>query len=164
MARTVDNLTKMFLGNAESNIRYLAFAEKADKEGHQGVAKVFRAIAMAKMVHAISHFKATNLIDTTIENLKQASEEEKYDYKSAYPPMVQDAVKDDSLEGRHSLEYGLSIAPVIIKLIAKAMNNIDMEPEGSYYVCPVCGNIEFKTPSDKCPFCGVDASRFTEIS
>ncbi|WP_022667400.1 rubrerythrin family protein [Desulfospira joergensenii] len=164
MARTVDNLTKMFLSNAESNIRYLAFAEAADQEGRQGVAKAFRALAMSKMVHAISHFKATGLVDTTAENLKQASEEEKYDYKSAYPAMVQDAVKEDAIQGRHSLEYGLSIAPVIIKLIAKAMNNPDMESEGSYYICPVCGNIEFKTPSEKCPFCGVDVSQFTEIS
>ena len=60
MARTVDNLMKMFTSSSESNIRYRAFAEAADKEGHPGVSKIFRAVATAKMFHALSHFKATN--------------------------------------------------------------------------------------------------------
>ena len=34
MAITVDNLMKMFTSGSESNIRYMAFAEAADKEGH----------------------------------------------------------------------------------------------------------------------------------
>ena len=121
MARTVDNLMKMFTSGSESNIRYMAFAEAADKEGQPNAAKIFRAIATAKMFHALSYFRATKSTDTTAENLKQALEEETYDFKNAYPPMVQDAVKDDALEARHSLEYGMSIGPVITKLISKAI-------------------------------------------
>ena len=164
MARTVDNLMKMFTSGSESNIRYMAFAEAADKEGHPNAAKIFRAIATAKMFHALSHFRATKYTDTTAENLKQALEEETYDFKNAYPPMVQDAVKDEALEARHSLEYGMSIGPVITKLISKAMGNSDADEGGSYYVCPVCGNIEFGKAPAKCPFCGVDASDFVSVS
>ena len=164
MARTVDNLMKMFSSGSESNIRYLAFAEAADKEGQPNAAKIFRAIATAKMFHALSHFRATKYTDTTAENLKQALEEETYDFKNAYPPMVQDAVNDDALEARHSLEYGMSIGPVITKLISKAMGNSDADESGSYYVCPVCGNIEFGKAPAKCPFCGVDASDFVSVS
>ena len=164
MARTVDNLMKMFTSGSESNIRYMAFAEAADKEGHPNAAKIFRAIATAKMFHALSHFRATKYTDTTAENLKQALEEETYDFKNAYPPMVQDAVNDEALEARHSLEYGMSIGPVITKLISKAMGNSDAGESGSYYVCPVCGNIEFGKPPAKCPFCGVDAGDFVSVS
>ena len=96
--------------------------------------------------------------------LKQALEEETYDYKNAYPPMVQDAVADDAIEARHSLEYGMSIGPVITKLINKAVSDPAAKEDGSYFVCPVCGNIEFGTPSAKCPFCGVDASDFVAVS
>ena len=164
MARTVDNLIKMFTSGSESNIRYMAFAEAADKEGQPNAAKIFRAIATAKMFHALSHFRATKYTDTTAENLKQALEEETYDLKNAYPPMVQDAVKDEALEARHSLEYGMSIGPVITKLISKAMGNSDAAESGSYYVCPVCGNIEFGKAPAKCPFCGVDAIDFVSVS
>ena len=164
MARTVDNLMKMFTSGSESNIRYMAFAEAADKEGQPNAAKIFRAIATAKMFHALSHFRAGNFIDTTAENLKQALEEETYDTKKAYPPMVQDAVKDEALEARHSLEYGMSIGPVITKLISKAIGHPDTAESGSYYVCPVCGNIEFGKAPAKCPFCGVDAGDFVSVS
>ena len=91
MARTVDNLMKMFVSNSESSARYMAFAEAADKEGHHGAAKIFGAVATAKMYHAMSHFRAAGLVDTTGENLKQALEEENYDYKNAYPPMSRTA-------------------------------------------------------------------------
>ena len=164
MARTVDNLMKMFTSGAESNIRYLAFAEAAEKEGHPNAAKIFRAVATAKMYHALSHFRATNYTDTTAENLKQALEEETYDTKKAYPSMVQDAVRDEALEARHSLEYGMSIGPVIAKLIGKAISGTDADESASYYVCPVCGNIEFGKPPAKCPFCGVDADDFVSVS
>ena len=164
MARTVDNLMKMFTSGSESSIRYMVFAEAADKEGHPNAAKIFKAVATAKMFHALSHFRATNSVDTTTENLKQALEEETYDYKNAYPSMVQDAVKDDALAARHSLEYGMSIGPVLAKLIGKAISDPSAEADGSYFVCPVCGNIEFGTPSAKCPFCGVDASDFVAVS
>ena len=164
MARTVDNLMKMFTSMAESNIRYMVFAEAADKEGHPNAAKIFRAVAKAKMFHGLSHFRAANFADTTAENLKQALEEETYDYKNAYPAMIQDAVSDDALAARHSLEYGMSIGPVISKFISKAISQPDADESGSYYICPVCGNIEFGKPPAKCPFCGVDASDFVYVS
>ncbi|MBL7212712.1 MAG: rubrerythrin family protein [Desulfobacteraceae bacterium] len=164
MPRTIDNLMKMFTSGSESNVRYMGFAEAADKEGHANAAKIFRAVSMAKMFHALSHFRATNLLDTTMENLKQALEEETYDYKNAYPSMVQDAVTEDALKGRHSLEYGMSIGPIITKLISKAIGNPDANEDSSYYICPVCGNIEFGKPPGKCPFCGVDAMDFVEVS
>jgi rubrerythrin len=163
MARTGDNLMKMFSSASESYIRYRVFAEAADKEGKPNAAKIFRAVATAKMFHALSHFRAANFAETTADNLKLALEEETYDYKNAYPPMVQDAVKDDALEARHSLEYGMSIGPIIAKLINKAVGSPDAAVSGSYYVCPICGNIEYGHPPAKCPFCGVDAHDFEVV-
>jgi rubrerythrin len=163
MGKTQDNLLKMFSSGSESSIRYLAFADAADKEGHPGVSKIFRAVAKAKQFHSLSHFRAAKLVDTTVENLKQAREEESYDYKNACPPMVQDAKAEGALEARHSLEYAMSIGPIIAKLISKAIGNLDMKEDGSYFICPVCGNIEYGKPPAKCPFCGVDAGRFEEL-
>jgi rubrerythrin len=154
----------MFKDGSEANIRYMVFAEAADREGHPNAAKIFRAIAKAKMFHALSHLRAANFADTTAENLQLAMEEETYDFKTAYPSMVQDAVDDDMLDARHSLEYGMSIGPVITKLISKAIGQPSDEKSGSYYVCPICGNIEFGEPPAKCPFCGVDAIDFVAVT
>ena len=35
--------------------------------------------------------------------------------------------------------------------------------EMKFYLCPVCGDIEFGAPPDKCPICGAPASRFQKI-
>ncbi len=163
MPRTMDNLLKMFASGAESSVRYLAFAEAAEKEGYPGVAKIFRAVAKAKEFHALSHFRTSKMVDTTVENLNQAREEESYDYKTACPAMIKDATAEENVEARHSLEYAMSIGPIIAKLIGKAIGNLEIEEEGSYYICPVCGNIEYGKPPAKCPFCGVDASLFAEV-
>ncbi|MCF8144550.1 MAG: rubrerythrin family protein [Deltaproteobacteria bacterium] len=164
MAKTIDNLLTMFTSASESYVRYMAFAEAADKEGHGKAERILRAIAMSKMYHALSHFRASNLLDKTMENLKQALEEESYDYMKALPSMVQEAVKEDAIIGRYSLEYAMSIGPVITRLISQAIGDPDGYEEGSYYICPVCGNIEFGKPPNKCPFCGVDGKDFVEVS
>lgn len=155
---------KMFTSGAEAHVRYIAFAEKAEQEGYPGAAKIFRAVAKAKFYHALSHFRATNMVDSTVENLKQAIEEEGYDSEKAYPSMVQDAIKDHMLEARHSLEYGMSIGPIILRLLSRAKGTPDSHEEGDYYICPECGNIVFGSPPEKCPFCGVDASLFEKVS
>ena len=164
MPKTIDNLLKMFTSTSESYVRYMAFAEAADKEGHINAGKIFRAVAMSKLRHSLSHFRAANLLDKTAQNLKQALEEESYDFITAYPSMVQEAVKEEAINARYSLEYGMSIGPIITKLISKAIGDPDAQEEGSYYVCPVCGYIQFGDPPDKCPYCGADGKVFVEVS
>jgi rubrerythrin len=164
MPKTIDNLMKMFTSASESYVRYMAFGEAADKEGHANAARIFRAVAMSKMYHSLSHFRAANLLDKTMENLKQALEEESYDYVKAYPCMVQEAVSEDAINARYSLEYAMSVGPIFTKLISQAIGDPDGYEEGFYYICPVCGNIEFGKPPNKCPFCGVDGKDFVEVS
>ena len=35
--------------------------------------------------------------------------------------------------------------------------------ETEFYLCPVCGHIEFGTPPNKCPICGAPAAKFALI-
>jgi rubrerythrin len=32
-----------------------------------------------------------------------------------------------------------------------------------FFLCPVCGHIEFGSPPDICPICGTPAAKFTQI-
>ena len=47
-SKTESNLMEAFAGESQANRKYLAFAEKADAEGHKQVAKLFRAAAAAE--------------------------------------------------------------------------------------------------------------------
>ena len=47
-SKTESNLMEAFAGESQANRKYLAFAEKADAEGHAQVARLFRAAAAAE--------------------------------------------------------------------------------------------------------------------
>ena len=54
MSKTLDNLKEAFAGESQANRRYLAFAKKADEEGHPQAARLFRAAAEAETVHPVN--------------------------------------------------------------------------------------------------------------
>jgi len=35
--------------------------------------------------------------------------------------------------------------------------------ETKFYLCPVCGHIEFGEPPDACPICNAKQSRFVQV-
>ncbi len=52
---TLQNLETAFNGESNAHARYLAFAEKADKESYFQIASLFRAAARAEEIHASNH-------------------------------------------------------------------------------------------------------------
>ena len=83
-SNTLQNLKDAFAGESQANRRYLYFAAKADVEGENDVATVFRSTAEGETGHAHGHLEymeavgdpATGLpIGTTSDNLKTARDE-----------------------------------------------------------------------------------------
>ncbi len=72
MEKSIQNLKAAFAGESQANRKYLAFAEKAEKEGYAQVARLFRAAAAAETVHAMNHLRALKAINATADNLKEA--------------------------------------------------------------------------------------------
>ncbi len=80
-SKTLNNLKDAFAGESQANRRYLYFAAKADVEGENDVAAVFRSTAEGETGHAHGHLEymeavgdpATGLpIGSTSNNLKAA--------------------------------------------------------------------------------------------
>ena len=78
-SQTEQNLKDAFAGESQANRRYLYFASKADVEGYNDVAAVFRSTAEGETGHAHGHLEyleavgdpATGLpIGQTDDNLK----------------------------------------------------------------------------------------------
>lgn len=163
MSKTEENLRQAFAGECQAGVRYMAFSEKAEAEGYPGLAKLFRATSKAEMVHALSHLTASGVVGKTLDNLEAAVEGETFEFKQMYPSMIKDAVEENEIEARHSLEYAMSIEMVHAKLFKKALEEEILNSESNYYVCPVCGHtVRGKSPK-KCPYCGVDEKIFIEI-
>src|SRR3954452_24391126 len=80
-SKTEENLKYAFAGESQANRRYLYFAQKADVEGYNDVAAVFRSTAEGETGHALGHLEylgavgdpGTGLpIDKAGDNLKAA--------------------------------------------------------------------------------------------
>ena len=85
--KTKENLEAAFAGESQANRRYLYFAQKADIEGYNDVASVFRSTAEGETGHAHGHLEyleevgdpATGLpIGETKANLASAVQGEKH--------------------------------------------------------------------------------------
>ena len=92
--KTHDNLKAAFAGESQANRRYLYFAAKADVEGQNDVAAVFRSTAEGETGHAHGHLEymepvgdpATGLpIGSSRLNLAAAIEGETHEYTDRYP-------------------------------------------------------------------------------
>jgi len=163
MSKTEENLKQAYAGECQASVRYLAFAEKADEEGLPGAARLFRAAARAEMVHALSHLRALGTVRETSENIEAAISGEALEFKEMYPAMIKDAVEENAIDARHSLEYAMSIEMIHHKLFSKALEEESANAAAPYYVCPVCGYTVREKAPKKCPYCGVDQNRFVEI-
>lgn len=104
--RTHDNLKYAFAGEAQANRRYLYFASKADVEGQNDVAALFRSTAEGETGHAHGHLDylaqvgdpATDLpIGSSRQNLKSAVAGETHEYTDMYPGMAK-AARDEGFE------------------------------------------------------------------
>ena len=99
-SQTENNLKEAFSGESQANRRYLYFAQRADVEGQNDVAAVFRSTAEGETGHAHGHLEyleevgdpATGEpIGDTEKNLKAAIAGETYEYTDMYPGMAKTA-------------------------------------------------------------------------
>ena len=99
-SKTLQNLKDAFAGVSQANRRYLYFAQKADIEGYNDVAAVFRSTAEGETGHAHGHLEfleavgdpATGLpIGGTEANLKASIAGETHEYTDMYPGMARTA-------------------------------------------------------------------------
>jgi rubrerythrin len=163
LSKTETNLKEAFAGESQANRKYLAFAEKADKEGHGQAARLFRAAAAAETVHAHSHLRALKGIGSTADNLKEALNGETYEFESMYPPMISDAEAEGHNAAVTSFKFANEVEKVHAALYQKALDTLDNPQQVDYYVCSVCGHTVENEAPDTCPVCGAKAKAFSKI-
>jgi rubrerythrin len=100
---TEQNLKDAFAGESQASRRYLRFAQKADVEGFNDVAAVFRSTAEGETGHAHGHLEYLEEVDDpatgkpigpTGDNLKAAIARETHEYTDVYPGMARVARRE----------------------------------------------------------------------
>ena len=165
MPSTQENLATAFAGESQANRKYLAFAKQAEKEGYAQIAKVFRAAAEAETIHAHAHLANMGGVGTTVQNLEAAVAGETYEFTEMYPPMVEQAAAEGH-RAKKMLDFANRAEKVHAGLFRQALEALRSGKDLSQmdvYLCPVCGDVEFGVPPEKCPICGAPAAKFQKL-
>ncbi len=180
MNKTIENLTKAFIGESQARNRYAMYAKIAQKEGYGQIAELFLLTADNEREHAAKLFKMINelmekagekkpeiaveaaaptVLGTTAENLKAAIAGENYEHTSMYPEFANIAQSE-----------GLPEVAARLKAIAKAeehheeryiklLNEVEAgtvfkKETETWWVCRECGYMHYgKEAPLKCPSC-----------
>ena len=171
-------LSSALTGEAKAASRNQAFAQKADEEGYDQVARLFKAVAKAEEVHAGEYHRLLQETDCleqgaeaarepspltlpphpgpvgpSEDNLRIAFENETKAREEYYPPRVKLAFE----LGREDVAYALVRARDVearhAALYKEMLSALAGEREIHYHVCLVCGYVFDGSPPPNCPVC-----------
>ena len=160
---TKANLEAAFAGESQAHMKYLIFADQAEKDGFPNVARLFRATAYAEQVHATSHFKVMQKLGDTSANLQTGIEGETFEVEEMYPAYQAVAELQEERGALRSTTWAREAEKIHAVLYAEAKQAVKSEKDGSgeaVYVCPVCGHTGFGEAPDNCPICNAKKELF----
>ncbi|MEA3349663.1 MAG: rubrerythrin family protein [Chloroflexota bacterium] len=163
---TEANLKAAFAGESQAHIKYLAFAAKAKKEGYPEAARLFKAIAYAEQIHAISHLRVLGGIGSTAANLAEAIAGENYEVTEMYPAFDAVARLQEEKKAIRSFHFAMEAEKVHEEMYTDAKAEVEAGKDiesAPVYVCPVCGHTAIGEAPDKCPICGLPKGKYQEF-
>lgn len=170
-AMTADFLRSAYGGESMAHMRYLIWANVADKENMPNIGRLFRAIAYAEYAHADNHFRelkdkkgdftvpagAIFGVGDTVENLQGGIDGELHEIEQMYPVYLETARLQKEKGAERTFHYALEAEKVHATLFQKAQDiarqGKDMDV-GAIYVCDICGHTTTDGLPDQCPICG----------
>jgi rubrerythrin len=166
MTKTEENLSNALSGESQASRKYIAFAEKAERDGYRQIAKLFRAASESENVHAQNDLLIMKEIGSTEENLKKAIKGETYEYTEMYVDFIDQAEKDGRIDAlkvfQDSKETEEYHASYYKEALEKIIQKEDLSPR-EYYICKTCGyTAEYEAP-DECPICGTKKKGFKKV-
>ena len=164
MAATQQNLMDAFAGESQANRKYLAYANKAEKDGFEQVAKLFRAAAHAETIHAHAHLRLAGKIGDTLANLEDAIAGESHEFTHMYPEMIKDAENEGNKAAASYMKWVNAVEEVHANLYKKALAAGGKMESADYYICSVCGYTHEGPHDGPCPICNAPAKAFEKVA
>jgi rubrerythrin len=164
--KTTENLKAAFAGESQAHMKYLAFADQAEKEGFKNVSRLFSAISFAERVHATNHHRVLFGTAATDRNLDAAIGGENYEVNDMYPAFKADAEKEKEDPASTSIHFALEAEKIHAVLFSKAKDAVKSGkdlPVGEIHICSVCGHTVAGDAPDNCPVCGAARKMFKKF-
>lgn len=177
--QTEKNILTAFAGESQARNRYTYFASQAKKDGYVQISEIFAETADQEKEHAKRLFKLleggevsisgafpAGIIDTTLENLKEAAAGENHEYTDMYPGFAKIAEQEgfDDIakvfkaiavaEKQHEKRYLALAANIEAGRVFKRGQQV-------VWRCRNCGYLhEGNEAPEKCPACDHPQAHF----
>ncbi|MCM1369687.1 MAG: rubrerythrin family protein [Candidatus Amulumruptor caecigallinarius] len=178
--QTEHNLMAAFAGESQARSRYTLFAKKAEEEGYQQIADIFKTTAEQELAHAslffglleggIVEIKAgypAGVVADTLTNLREAAAGEREEWSDLYANFSQTAENEGFPEVARLFKM---VAKVEVEHEKRYNRLVDRMEKGEVFAsdndqqewqCEHCGYVYTgKTPPKRCPVCGWSQGQF----
>jgi rubrerythrin len=163
---TKSNMQTAFAGESQAHMKYMIFADLAEREGFPNIARLFRAASFSEQMHATAHLRALGSASTTAKNLEGALGGENFEIAEMYPAYIAVANLQEEKGATVSMDRALQAEKVHSKLYARAKETAEAKKDidlTAIFVCEVCGYTVEGAAPDKCPICSAPANRFRKF-
>lgn len=177
--QTEKNLLAAFAGESQARSRYTLFARKAQDEGYNQIAKIFKETAENELEHAALFFNLleggtveitagypAGVVGDTKTNLAEAAAGEREEWSDLYANFASTAEAEGfpkvaatfrlvaKVEIEHEKRY--------VRLLERLETGTEFsQEEPTEWICSVCGYVHSgKTAPGKCPVCGTPQGNF----
>ena len=179
----IRNLETAFEEETKAGAAYKAYAATADQEGYHGIASLFRATSRAEQIHASNHARVlrhmggSTMIDVplprvefTLDNLKSALVDQKFEVDYLYPTFLIAAVPLFDSTAIRSFHWALEADKSHVRLygdLVPLSNDISgsgwaLEPH-DFLVCGLCGYTALDVEGENCPACNYPKEKFETV-
>lgn len=153
---TEENIKASFAGESQAHVKYIGFADKAEKEGKPNVARLFRAASFSEQVHALVHLRVMGGVGATEENLVTARGGEDFEVTEMYPAYIAVAELQGEEKAQQSMQHALEAEKTHRALYDKAKAVVEAGGdlgEDEMHVCSQCGYTGTGEAPERCPVC-----------
>lgn len=191
MKKTIENLTKAFVGESQARNRYTFYAGTARKEGMEQIAAIFTLTADNENEHAEWFLKMLKQVMTqagetadpviveaeapttwsnrTLDNLKAAAAGENMEHSKLYPEFARVAETEGYPDVARRIKAIATAEKHHEERYRKLIREIEAgtlfaKKEPVTWVCRKCGFVHTgTTPPNKCPSCDHEKSYYEKI-
>ena len=166
--RTEENLRTAFAGESQARNKYTYYAKKAEEDGMNQIAEIFRITALNEEQHAKIWFKLLNDgIGSTEENLKNAAEGEHFEWAEMYADFAKTAEEEGFaniarlFSGVAAIEKSHEQRFLTLERSVREGGVFQSGEETTVWICRNCGHIVIGTKAPQvCPVCSHPQSYF----
>ncbi len=179
-SKTVQNLKDAVIGETTASAKYMAYSKKAQDEGLNKVALLFKAASKAESIHAGNHRAALEQLGETMdkvepkfevkstkENLQDAINGESYEIATMYPGFIKTANAGKVNIALISFNYAYQTEKKHKAMYQKALEQLNAGNENQlpvkYMVCTTCGNTYDGEAPARCGISMTPRERFLTI-